>query len=309
MTAEAKKEISKFQPATVRTMSVYSREEIDLIKMTVAKEATDLELRLFLHTCQRSKLDPLRKQIYFAKIKGRVTVMAGVDGLQARAEDFPDYKGTTGFAVCEKDEFLFDAIKGRPVSHIFPAVRGDAVGAWATVKRKGKTPFSVFVKMSEYNKNENNWLLMPTVMIEKCARMTALRRAFPDPFSGIYDPAELDRVRSISDLPDGNKGKILAELKKISKDMTDEVLTDIKLRALGQDRVTELDNSGGYTKEDYEKMMTGLKSYIAGLNSGPGESEVNPEVPPCSKCGKPLGDSKAQGDKGVLCSVCAPKTE
>lgn len=165
-----------------------------LIKRTVATDATDDELAMFLHVAAKSGLDPLQKQIWFVKRSGRVTIQAGIDGLQARAAREPDYEGMTYGVVCAKDDFQFDATTGAVTKHTYNpfAERGVTMGAWCIVRRKGMLPFTAMVRFSEYVQGSSPlWQSKPAVMIEKVARSTALRRAYPEALGGIYAPEEM----------------------------------------------------------------------------------------------------------------------
>src|SRR4051794_19111919 len=81
--------------ASPQAVQQWSREEVDLIKNTVARGASDNELKLFMMVAKRSGLDPFSKQIHFVQRKvknkdgswGNVgTIQTGIDGFRAIAE-------------------------------------------------------------------------------------------------------------------------------------------------------------------------------------------------------------------------------
>lgn len=183
--------IARIQPA----VPMFTPDQQELIKRTVAPGASNDELAMFLHVAQRSGLDPLRRQIHFLKHGGRVSFIADVNGLQARASKEEDFEGLLHAVVYEKDTFEVDNATGEVVKHAHNpfANNGSIVGAWATVRRKGMLPFTAVVKFSEYNNSSNPlWKSKPAVMIDKVAKSTALRLAYPEQLGGIYDGAELD---------------------------------------------------------------------------------------------------------------------
>lgn len=193
-------------PIQAAHLATFTPDQRDLIKRTVAPDATNDELAMFLHVAAKSGLDPLQKQIWFVKRKAnvgtrenpkwedRVTIQAGIDGLQARAARESDYEGMLYGVVCQKDAFAFDATAGLVKEHTYNpfADRGQILGAWCVVRRQGLLPFTAMVRYSEYyDERSFLWKNKPAVMIEKVARSTALRRAFPEQFSAIYEDAEM----------------------------------------------------------------------------------------------------------------------
>lgn len=177
-------------------MAVWTNEQRDLIKRTVAKDATDDELALFLHVAKVSELDPLRRQIHFIKQAGRVYFVADVNGLQARAAREDDYEGLLHAVVYEGDDFAVDNVTGMVVKHTSNPLASTKtpVGAWATVYRRGMKPFTSVVRFVEYlNPNNALWRSKPAVMIDKCAKSTALRLAYPEQLGSIYEEAELGK--------------------------------------------------------------------------------------------------------------------
>src|SRR4051794_28785101 len=105
------KEVVMAQPTAVQQ---WSRDETDLIKNTVAKGASDNELKLFLIVAKRSGLDPFSKQIHFVKRKtwnstrkayDEVgTIQMGIDGFRAIAERSGSLAGIDDAIFDNEDE-------------------------------------------------------------------------------------------------------------------------------------------------------------------------------------------------------------
>lgn len=159
----------------------YSRAEIDLIKKTVAADATDQELAMFLHHAQRMELDPLARQIHFVKRGGRSAIQVGIDGYRLVASRTGLYAGN--------DEAVYTLDKdGNPVAAsvtVWKLVGGQRCGftstaRWAEYAPEGGTGFM--------------WRKMPFLMLGKVAEALALRKAFPAELSGVYTHEEMDQA-------------------------------------------------------------------------------------------------------------------
>ena len=182
-------------------------EYVQLVKATVCPPSTtDNEFRLFLAQCKRSGLDPLIQQAFCVPRSAKEgdkwitkhVFQPAESGMLARAEDFEDFDGVTGGAVYEKDKCEVDAGAGT-VHHKFNpcAPRGELLGAWARLARKGKLATVVFltvgsrVQTKQDGKPVSQWAKDPAGMIFKCARAAVLRVGYPAPFGGFYISGEM----------------------------------------------------------------------------------------------------------------------
>ena len=148
--------------------------QLELIKSTICKNASDDELKLFLYRSKSMGLDPLKPgQIHFIKYGSNPgTIVIGREGFRSRAAATGKHAGTKVGIIRDSE--------------------GRCLGAWAEVYRKDWTePAREEVSLAEYDAKRAQWLKMPETMIKKVAEVAALRMAFPDELGGIYSDDEM----------------------------------------------------------------------------------------------------------------------
>jgi len=178
------------QVGAVSAIARLDARQIDVIKQTVAKGASDNELAMFLELAQRYQLDPFAREIWCVDMGGgSKTIMAGRDGYLAIANRHPAFDGMESDVVREGDTF---SRSGAGVEHSYGAKRGNILGAYALVHRTDRTrPAYFFAPFAEYNSSKSAWKSYPSAMIIKVAESMALKRAFS--ISGLVTQEEMDK--------------------------------------------------------------------------------------------------------------------
>jgi phage recombination protein Bet len=162
------------------TIKDFNENEIQIIKNTVAKGVTDIELQYFLILAKSLGLNPFNKEIWCYKDgKGNVLIFTGRDGFLVAAQKQSVYGGLRSGYVCANDKVFSMDIPNAKVSHTFDnKARGAVMGGYAIAFRKGCEPTVEWADFATYNKGYNAWKSHPGAMIVKVAEANALKKAF-----------------------------------------------------------------------------------------------------------------------------------
>lgn len=171
--AETKSQPMIIQNNQGEVLANYSAEMVDAIKNTVAKDATDAELYVFLNVSAMYGLNPFMKEIWFAKTeKGQPMIMTSRDGYRKLAMRDERFVKCQSMEVRENDEFSMEYDMGdiagihHKLSH---KDRGRIIGAYAILKTITKEDLCVYVDFKEYAQPKTVWKKYPSAMIKKVA--------------------------------------------------------------------------------------------------------------------------------------------
>lgn len=176
----------KAAPAPVRKLEpwVLRRDQVELLKRTVAKGTTDDEFQLFLWVAKKHKLDPMTRQLHCVKrwssAEGRelMAIQIGIDGYRTMAARSHNDYGSIDepeFEYDDKGALLLARVRIWKKGHEHPTV---AVAFWSEYAPDLAKPQSFM------------WRKMPKGQLAKCAESLALRKAYPD-LADIYTDEEM----------------------------------------------------------------------------------------------------------------------
>lgn len=176
------------QTLTAQREIIITPEQVQLIKNTVAKDATADELALYFYDCKRRGVHPLDRLLHFTKRSGKYTPIVSIDYMRSQS-------ALTGEdAGMDEIKFEYGENKEIPVSAmctVYRMVSGEKFGYTATARWKeyypGKGPLSFM------------WDKMPHAMLGKCSEALARRIAFPHPLAGLHSEEEMHQAVTVAE--------------------------------------------------------------------------------------------------------------
>lgn len=170
----------------------WNQKQIAALRQLGVDGASNGDLAVYHHVCQRTGLDPFARQIYMIKRDGKQTIQTGIDGFRLVARRAVD-KGNETLSIsapewCDAEGNWTDVwLAEYPPS-----------AARVTVLRDGHE-FPAVALWREYAQTKRDgdltamWASRPAGQLAKCAEALALRKAFPQDLSGVYSTDEMPR--------------------------------------------------------------------------------------------------------------------
>lgn len=229
------KDVESNEPMLIKSsqgevLAEYDRKMINTIKNTVAKNATDEELYMFLSLANRYGLDVFKKECWFIKYKGKdPQIFTSRDGMVKIAKRDKDFKQINSYPVYENDEFEIEQEMGSQgleitsFKHKFGAKeRGNILGAYAVIEYYTKKPLMVYVDYNEYKQGSNpTWKKNASAMIRKVAEKEACRLSAG--ISGLHIPEEMPKGYGVDD---SEEDYYRANAPKMAQSKTNELVED-----------------------------------------------------------------------------------
>ena len=153
------------------------------------------EFKLFTELCKVRKLNPFLKEAYIIKYGSNpATIVVGKDVIIKRAVLHPQYDGKESGIIVMNDAGEITERNG-----CFASINETIVGGWARVYRKDRAHAEYMsVSLSEVASKKgtgefnSTWMNQTATMVEKVAKVRALREAFVDDLQGLYDIDEMN---------------------------------------------------------------------------------------------------------------------
>lgn len=158
---------------------------------------TNQEFKLFTELCKVRKLNPFLREAYLIKYKAGVPaqLVVGKDAILKRAVLNPNYDGMESGIIVQKEDGSVEERQGT-----FRLGNEQLVGGWARVFRKDWThptyssvSFNEVAQKTGQGQLNSNWGSKGATMVEKVAKVRALRETFVEDLAGMYEAEEMQQ--------------------------------------------------------------------------------------------------------------------
>jgi len=241
----------------------------------------------FLHTCERTGLDPLARQIYcigrFGSDGLEWSIQTGIDGFRVVAERSKLYAGQDDPEwLTESGEWVPAFVKGKHGDHPLAArVR--------VYRHDWSRPMTGIATWDEYAQTTRKgdltamWKQRGPGQLAKCAEALALRKAFPQDLSGLYTDDEMRGAVDVVDAADADQADVpVRHRSRVAQ------LAAASAPAPAQDATVVVEVPEG--ADGGEPASDG--------RTAPDEAEPV-SLFPCSRCGESVVE-----DEGSICEPC-----
>ncbi len=156
---------------------------------------TNQEFKLFTELCKVRKLNPFLREAYLIKYseKQPAQIVVGKDAILKRAVLNPNYDGIESGIIVQKEDDSVEERRGT-----FKLGNERLVGGWAKVYRKDWThptyssvSFDEVAQKTSNGSYNSNWSNKGATMVEKVAKVRALRETFVEDLGGMYEAEEM----------------------------------------------------------------------------------------------------------------------
>ncbi len=166
---------------------------------------TNQEFKLFTELCKVRKLNPFLREAYLIKYDSKVPaqMVVGKDAILKRAVLNLNYDGMESGIIVQKEDGTVEERQGT-----FRLGDEQLVGGWARVFRKdwshpiySSVSFDEVAQKKSGGQLNSNWSTKGATMIEKVAKVRALRETFVEDLGGMYEAEEISNIpgRSIEE--------------------------------------------------------------------------------------------------------------
>ena len=155
------------------------------VPTSTGKLPTDDDCIKFQMMCQAKRLNPFEGDCfmigYDTKAGPKFSQITAHQVFLKRSEASKEFNGMESGVVVKRGEEILQEEGDFTLD-------GDVLlGGWARVHKKGmEHPIFKRIKLSVFNKGQNQWLTNPSGMIVKCAEADALRTSFPSLLGSLY---------------------------------------------------------------------------------------------------------------------------